>query len=383
MINFKKIYCVFLCFLLFACSNQEIATSESKILGVVYYCKRITVCDAYGNMQGFYTANMQGLENTSISYNEANFNFIFDNGETKKEFSGTLEEFENTDKDTYTANGKTSEGDDIVLIYKVENKVVTDVLYTMKDEDLNFISFLFTTEKFERDQSATINFILSEDGKIKNTNINEKVDFENTSTFETIKENFKTIFGDKALKCGVSDGYLIFVVGTDSGTTSAILEKESSFTESWSKLCENADLVSEKYKEAIDTIGYKELSVGVFLVSDLDSSVSLYVSQDGDCLYNAISDNNFNGIEKVEQVEEDNNNNYEESHQEEIVSIPFTNKYGTSTTKCHHNDCNNYIARSGDTWDCEKHANNCLNCGKYIDCDAMYCMDCLSSYSSN
>ena len=57
----------------------------------------------------------------------------------------------------------------------------------------------------------------------------------------------------------------------------------------------------------------------------------------------------------------------------------FTNKYGTPTTKCHHADCNNYIASSGDTWDCTQHANKCLNCGKYIDCDAMYCMDCIES----
>lgn len=28
--------------------------------------------------------------------------------------------------------------------------------------------------------------------------------------------------------------------------------------------------------------------------------------------------------------------------------------------------------------DCKEHSNKCLNCGKYIDEDAMYCMDCLS-----
>ena len=61
----------------------------------------------------------------------------------------------------------------------------------------------------------------------------------------------------------------------------------------------------------------------------------------------------------------------------------FTNKYGTPTTICAHKGCNSYIARSGDTNCCEKHSAKCLNCGKYIDEDAMYCMDCLSNAASN
>ena len=59
-------------------------------------------------------------------------------------------------------------------------------------------------------------------------------------------------------------------------------------------------------------------------------------------------------------------------------SEAFTNKYGTPTTKCAHPGCNNYIAPSGDTNCCVTHSNRCADCGKYIDEDAMYCMDCLS-----
>jgi len=57
----------------------------------------------------------------------------------------------------------------------------------------------------------------------------------------------------------------------------------------------------------------------------------------------------------------------------------FTNKYGTPTTKCAHPGCNNYIASSGDTNCCTKHSNRCLECNKYIDEDAMYCIDCLAA----
>lgn len=57
----------------------------------------------------------------------------------------------------------------------------------------------------------------------------------------------------------------------------------------------------------------------------------------------------------------------------------FTNKFGTPTTKCAHSGCNKYIASSGDTNCCTTHSNNCLNCGCYIDGDAMYCITCLTS----
>ena len=58
-------------------------------------------------------------------------------------------------------------------------------------------------------------------------------------------------------------------------------------------------------------------------------------------------------------------------------SNSFTNTYGSPTTKCAHSGCNNPVASSGDTNCCTVHSNRCADCGKYIDEDAMYCMDCL------
>ena len=57
----------------------------------------------------------------------------------------------------------------------------------------------------------------------------------------------------------------------------------------------------------------------------------------------------------------------------------FNNKYGSAGTKCAHSGCDNYIASSGDTNCCTEHSRNCLNCGCYIDEDAMYCMTCIES----
>ena len=55
----------------------------------------------------------------------------------------------------------------------------------------------------------------------------------------------------------------------------------------------------------------------------------------------------------------------------------FTNQFGTATTICAHSGCSNYIASSGDTNCCTTHSNMCAECGKYIDEDALLCMDCI------
>lgn len=57
----------------------------------------------------------------------------------------------------------------------------------------------------------------------------------------------------------------------------------------------------------------------------------------------------------------------------------FTNKYGTITTICAHSGCTNHIASSGDTNCCTLHSRKCLECGCYIDEDAMYCMSCIKN----
>ncbi|WP_026509396.1 hypothetical protein [Butyrivibrio sp. LC3010] len=71
------------------------------------------------------------------------------------------------------------------------------------------------------------------------------------------------------------------------------------------------------------------------------------------------------------------------SSQKSAYNTVFTNSYGTPDTKCEHAGCNNTIASSGNTNCCVIHSNKCLNCGKYIDEDAMFCMDCLSGKTTS
>ena len=94
-------------------------------------------------------------------------------------------------------------------------------------------------------------------------------------------------------------------------------------------------------------------------------------------LLNGSSDSSDKDTESLGKEENQSANSYKQ----ESSNAPFTNKYGTQTTKCAHSGCNNYIASSGDTNCCVVHSNKCLDCGKYIDEDAMYCMDCLTKAS--
>lgn len=81
----------------------------------------------------------------------------------------------------------------------------------------------------------------------------------------------------------------------------------------------------------------------------------------------------------VTSMEDNNDNkNSKASVNSNDYTNTFTNVYGTATTICVHSGCTNYIASSGNTNCCVSHSNKCLNCGKYIDEDAMYCLSCLT-----
>ena len=80
--------------------------------------------------------------------------------------------------------------------------------------------------------------------------------------------------------------------------------------------------------------------------------------------------NNTNGTASKYSFNSDN-------YEAKSYSSSFTNKYGTSTTKCAHIGCANYIASSGDTNCCTYHSRRCLSCSCYIDEDATYCMSCI------
>lgn len=77
----------------------------------------------------------------------------------------------------------------------------------------------------------------------------------------------------------------------------------------------------------------------------------------------------------------DDDNDYDSDHEHNHSIVDdysyFSNDYGTPSTKCAIAGCSRNIASSGDTNCCSYHSNSCLECGCYIDSDAMYCMDCI------
>ena len=70
-------------------------------------------------------------------------------------------------------------------------------------------------------------------------------------------------------------------------------------------------------------------------------------------------------------------NEKDNSYNNDYSYSSFTNKYDTSTTRCAHSGCSNYIASSGDTNCCTTHSNRCYECNCYIDEDANWCMKCI------
>ena len=52
-------------------------------------------------------------------------------------------------------------------------------------------------------------------------------------------------------------------------------------------------------------------------------------------------------------------------------------KVTTSPERCLHSGCTNMAASTGDSFYCENHSNKCIDCGKYIDEDALLCLNCI------
>lgn len=115
-----------------------------------------------------------------------------------------------------------------------------------------------------------------------------------------------------------------------------------------------------------NTSGKMYVGLGVFaVIFALGLSIFCFVK---DAEFNSSNSNNSN----------DYNYSYGNSNTGNYGGSSFTNKYGTSTTKCAVSGCNKYIAKSGDTNCCTTHSRRCGECNCYIDSDAMFCMSCLS-----
>ena len=125
---------------------------------------------------------------------------------------------------------------------------------------------------------------------------------------------------------------------------------------------------------------YTRIKVSMFIVL----TVALLLSLSSCVSYptvtqNSVTDRETTGETSKETVKKETTSQNSAANKDTTKSTSFTNKYGTPTTKCAHSGCDNYIASSGDTNCCTKHSHKCLECGKYIDEDATWCMDCIKN----
>lgn len=149
-------------------------------------------------------------------------------------------------------------------------------------------------------------------------------------------------------------------------------EIENAFYELYQMADTNVDMY-EKLSIRLD-IKQMEKIYNNFLLNLIDDSWDVNIKIENVLV--AYLETHNADTELIENVKEEFKR--ERSNLRETEQQLFTNEYGTRTTKCAHLGCSEYIASSGDTNCCVIHSNKCLNCNKYIDEDAVYCMDCLT-----
>lgn len=154
--------------------------------------------------------------------------------------------------------------------------------------------------------------------------------------------------------------------GDDVGTVISIMEWIDNNSASETEFDNFITLLNDYFGETGQVKSYENYSDETYVWKDYDNtSYVLCWYADGVIQLNWHYDKTVSR-EKNDKVVEDVDE-----------KVEFTNKYGTATTKCAHAGCENYIASSGDTNCCRQHSNRCLECNKYIDEDALYCLDCI------
>lgn len=158
-------------------------------------------------------------------------------------------------------------------------------------------------------------------------------------------------------------GTVMHGFGEDSETCISIMEWTDNDSATAEDFSEFVALLNDYFGETGQVKSYDNYSDETYVWRDYDHTSYVLCWYADDTIQM-----NWHYDESVKKSDEETDNETE---------VNFTNAYGTPTTKCAHAGCNNYIASSGDTNCCTTHSNRCLECGKYIDEDASYCVSCI------
>lgn len=367
----KKIYrCIIfvvVLFVLFGCSNVGLIGNSEK--SETFYFEQFSLYDQNSDNIGLYSCNDEGLTGSCIKVDmdskKVEYSLVYDGKELFTYIGDIVEEEKEKDTVFYKVSFKELDGTFLyscndtksIKTFLAANGYMGTVIYLLSDEEISN----------DNTKGATQLKIEELDGvvTIRKTNM---IKFEESDIYKTVEENIYSYLGEYSpnlIYNSNENTLLIHLILPAEGYKDEMYAYKSELIDNWKEICDAFDTNCSVYYDAIKTSGYGSTKVMISIVTPED---------DTDILYSSV-----NGVKTFDFTDNisDKNSSYNSQ------SNYFTNKYGTATTKCHHDGCNNYIASSGDTWDCEYHAGTCLNCGKYIDCDAMYCMDCLSNSTKN
>ena len=364
---YKYIIIAVVLFVLFGCSNTKSKGDSQK--GETYYFHYLSLYNNDGDRMGLYSCNDEGLAGSYINVNmdskKIEYSLVHDGQELFTYIGDIVEEEKENDTVFCTVSFKELAGTFLysyndkksIKTFLVANGYMGQVAFSLSDEEISTTDTKGTS-KLEVE-------VIDDAVTIKKPNT---IKFEESEIYKTIEENIYSYLGDyspELIYNSDEDTLLIHLILPAEGYKDEMYAYKYELIDNWEEICDAFDKNCLVYYDAIKTNGYGSTKVMIKIATPEDNT---------DVLYSSV-----NGVKTIDFTDNISDKNYSSNSQ----SSYFTNKYGTATTKCHHDGCNNYIASSGDTWDCEYHAGTCMNCGKYIDCDAMYCMDCLSNSTKN
>ena len=262
---------IFPVFLAAACGT---AAPEKDPLDGTYYCERIMVYDADGNMRQFLSSEDAGAEDTYLTITggtDVEYGYIY-HGEAEEPKHGSIHEKEESEGMVNAEVYFEGDADKYTLSYEPDaNTGMAEKLVLVHHfgENGNYLGFTFSTEKHES-KGEPYKDIEDVTGKID--------EFETSDTYKNIAEVLdKTYNGsDHELKLDKNSRELVLSV--EIPELAGALGKSSKLDSTWNELCGSFDKTSSSIQTVINAGGFKGIS---FVMDVADSGTTLYQSENG------------------------------------------------------------------------------------------------------
>ena len=263
---------IFPVFLAAACGS---AAQAKDPLDGTYYCERIMVYDADGNMRQFLSSEDAGAEDTYLTITDGTgveYGYTY-HGEAEAAKHGSIHEKEESegmvsaevyfegDADKYTLSyepdGATGKPEKLVLVHHF-------------GENGNYLGFTFSTEKHES-KGEPYKDIEDVTGKID--------EFETSDTYKNIAEVLNKSYDGFEHELKLDKDRKELVLSVEIPDLSGALGKSSELDSTWNELCGSFDKTSSSIQTVINAGGFKGIS---FVMDVADSGTTLYRSENGE-----------------------------------------------------------------------------------------------------